>query len=121
MVEEVLMKPPLLLFLKDTKEIKLFGELRKLESDIEAIDVLNDEYEAFDSTGVKITLTVDSYGAPRGEAGSANEELARRMILEYYAPWNLHFRPEMSLRELVGALKTLYGPANADMCGDETR
>ena len=103
------MVPPFLLALKDSQEVRLFRNLTQLESSIEAVDVLQGEYEAFDAVGRRIKLIVDEYGAPRAEPGTADQEAARALILEYYTAANPSFRPTMTLDELVKSLSDLYG------------
>lgn len=71
------MQPPLLLFLKNAQEIQLFRRMEDLESSIEAIDVINQEYEAIDAAGRRITLVVNHDGAPTGLERPIEEDSAR--------------------------------------------
>ena len=103
------MQLPLLLFLKDSREVRLFSELAELESAIEAIDVINGEYEAFDAQGRRVNLFVDQYEAPRVELGGLEPDAASALILSYYGADNPAFRPTFDLEELVHALVGIYG------------
>lgn len=101
------MSPPFLLFLKDSREVDLFSDVVRLEGSIEAVDVANGEYEAFDAEGRRLHLTVDSDGLPRIVPGDLEEEAARRLILEFYSE-NPQFRSAQTLKDLITALSILY-------------
>jgi hypothetical protein len=102
------MVPPLLLFLKDSREVRLFGTVAELESAVEAADVMNGEYEAFDSSGRRLSLRVDERQCPRAAAGERAEEDMRQLILSYYSENKELFLHDMPLSSLVYALKILY-------------
>ena len=106
------MHPPLLLFLKDSREVRLYNTLPELESSVEAIDVINSEYEAFDAQGQRIDLFVDQYNAPRGKLGSLEPNAARMLILSYYSKENPAFSPALTVEELVRTLIVLYSSSS---------
>ena len=108
MVEEVLVKTPLLRCLLDSEEIQLFPTLSSLESSIEAIDILNGEYRAFDASGQLLDLTVDRYGAPRAiPSGRVDDGELRDYILKHYSS-SASVVSSTNLDQAVDALKTIY-------------
>jgi lipase chaperone LimK len=102
------MHPPLLLCLKDSREIMLFNTASALESHIEAIDVINDEYLAYDSSGLELELSVNAHGATTvGRSPEHRPDRLRSIILSYYES-NPFFSEERTLAELNAELKQIY-------------
>lgn len=97
-----------MLCLKDSREIMLFNTASALESHIEAIDVINDEYLAYDSSGLELELSVNAHGAPKvAPSPEHHPEQLRSIILSYYES-NPFFSEERTLKELVTELKRVY-------------
>lgn len=100
--------PPFVLCLLDSGEVQLFPDLRTLESSIEATDVVNREYLAYDSVGLVVNLTVDRLGAPRASISSlAGASDLRAWILHNYRSAS-EIADSQSLPEMIGTLKTIY-------------
>lgn len=102
------MRPPFLLFLRDSREVMLFPTLERLESAVEAPDVLAGVYEAFDSAGQHYHLVVDDHGLPNAIPGEVDIEQARQMILDFHSADNPEFTPDKDLAMLVSELKRFY-------------
>lgn len=100
--------PPFVLCLLDSGEVRLFRDLRSLESAIEAIDVVNHEYLAYDSTGVVVDLIVDSLGAPKASVSSlgAASDLEAWILNNYRSVAKIS--GSQTLPEMIGALKSIY-------------
>ncbi len=47
---------PVYVLAKDSGEIQIFDSLQKMQTEFEEIDIVNDEYEAWDHLGVKLKL-----------------------------------------------------------------
>lgn len=104
-----------MLFLKDSKEVRLFGSLSQLESHIEAIDVINGEYEAFSSDGRRINLVAENaLSAPRGEPAEIDPSRARRLILDYHSKLDERFSEVKSLEDLISDLVWFYGYGSSE-------
>lgn len=85
----------------------LFRTISNLESQLEAVDVANGEYEAFDALGTRLNLIVDEQGWSRAIPAESDPEAARALIAEWYAE-NPRFKPDMILTQLVAELQALY-------------
>lgn len=100
--------PPYILCLLDSREIMLFPDLGSLESAIEAIDVKNLEYLAYDSAGYVLDLTVDEFGAPRARQSAVSKaEDLRSWIVENYGPYS-QVRKQDTLPKMISVLKSIY-------------
>jgi hypothetical protein len=100
------MRRPFLLFIIYSREVRLFASVVALESHIETVDVLNEEFRAFDYNGIELELTVDSYGAPRARPMGAKDNAMRDLILEYY-----HENPVFNDRKTTAELISLFAGA----------
>jgi hypothetical protein len=106
-VEEVLM-PPFVLCLLDSGEVLLFPDLLTLETGIEATDVANREYLAYDSLGCVVNLTVDSLGAPRAILSTVQRASdLREWILDKYGAF-AEISDVQTLPEMISSLKEVY-------------
>lgn len=100
--------PPFVLCLLDSGEVRLFPDLPALESAIEAIDVVNREYLAYDSVGFVVDLAVDGLGAPKAALSSVrNPADLRAWILTSYRSVPT-IAERQTLSEMIGSLKTIY-------------
>lgn len=98
------------LFLVDGHDITLFPSVEALIAQLEAQDVRDGVYEAFDATGQTIVLTAASDTSPvHAEIGGANGARLRAILIAYLANVE-HGRTEMSGSELETAdLSMLVG------------
>ena len=104
----VRMKPPFILCLLDSEEIRLFQTLLSLESSIEAIDVSNGEYKAFDSSGQVLDLAVDEFGAPHAiPSEQIRHDELRNWILRAYSS-SPSVALSTDLEGAIDALKAIY-------------
>ena len=102
------MVQPIILCLLDSGEIRMFPTLELLESAIEAVDVVNGEYRAYDSAGLVVELTVDQLGAPRAFLSNvSNETELRSWIFNQYES-NPAIRQGSTLAEMVKVLQEIY-------------
>lgn len=70
---------PILVLLKDCGEVRRYNSVRDMQYDFEEVDVENEEYEAWDATGMPLKLSVQGAKAwLRVEPGEkpAPEQLA---------------------------------------------
>lgn len=51
-------QPPILVLLKDCGEVRRYNSVRDMQNWFEQIDVENEEYEAWDATGLPLKLSV---------------------------------------------------------------
>ena len=75
-------RPPI--FIDEHGDIRAFGSVAEAAADLEAIDVLNGEYEAFDSNGQPLVLRAERWSDPVSITMNAEDlprpdELARRL------------------------------------------
>lgn len=100
--------PPFVLCLLDLGEIRLFADLRALESSIEATDVANREYLAYDSEGSVLHLTVDNFGAPRASISKLGQVLELTAWIRQSYQSVPKIANANSLREMIEELKVIY-------------
>jgi hypothetical protein len=101
--------PPIIV--NENGDITAFESVTAAESYLEAVDVLNNEYEAFDSTGRRMTLRADR---ATGEVfisldrhARARPELLKQVLAEYLRRANLtdaHRAADASLVEAIEAI-----------------
>jgi hypothetical protein len=108
-VKEIPMHPPIILCLLDTGEVKLFRDLWSLEAGIEAVDVINREYMAFDAVGAVIDLTAHhQWGTARASVSAiSGEGILRGWILKNYSS-NQESCHAKTLAEMVKVLMRIY-------------
>ena len=100
--------PPFLLCLLDSSEVRLFLDLRMLESSIESTDVLNQEYLAYDSLGRVVDLTVDPLGVARASLSNVHRPSdLRTWILTNYRS-DSEISDGHTLPEMISSLKSIY-------------
>lgn len=108
------MDTPLILCLLDSGEILLFRNLESLESAIEAVDVLNGEYRAYDASGRVLDLSVDKFGAPRALLSTlSGEAQLKSWIVDNYAT-NPAIAEGSTLREMLEVLQRIYRYGNEE-------
>lgn len=110
-------QPPIII--DENGDIELYASLREAALALEAIDVLNEEYEAFDRTGQILRLTAASIDAPVVissdlSAGPAPGQLKERLrgLAERLGPEKLGCEKvpaAMSLDDLVNVLARFFG------------
>jgi len=101
--------PPIFVVNTDGSGVSMYEDLQRAEGDLEAIDVLNGEYEVFDSNGMRLRATAASDDAPVDMVEATDrtpvpEELSR--ILREHLRAVSAVRPElldMSERDLSDA------------------
>jgi hypothetical protein len=68
---------PLFLLEKDSDEISKFDSLQEIQNHLERIDVENQEYEAWDSNGIEVALSINEPAwlvlTPRPDGKGPNE------------------------------------------------
>jgi hypothetical protein len=104
--------PPI--FLDEHWDLSAFASLADAATYVEAIDVLNDEYEAFDAEGQPLVLHASHWSDPvsitvNAEVSPQPDELARRLrrYIERVGPERLELDVPMErapLRRLVQAV-----------------
>ena len=108
------MKTSIFVHSRGNSDIDVYDSVGDMTAHLEAIDVLNDEFEVFDSSGQRLDLAAESdYGPIRVlEPSSVEPHCDRLRVLLREAAWALgperigHSRSEllsMSLDELVSA------------------
>jgi len=109
--------PPIII--DDHGDIGLYANLEDAAADLEAVDVLDEAYEVFDSTGriirataeginSKVTLTIDTSRPPVPDLLA--ERL--RLFIENVGPERIGIQGSLaalSLKDLVGALARFWG------------
>ena len=94
--------------LLDSREVRLFSDLRSLKSAVEAADVLNGEYRAYDSIGCEVSLSVDATGTPRATLSTISRPTQLRdWILEAYQGAS-RIADSDSLPEMIHGLAAIY-------------
>lgn len=101
--------PPYILCLLDSGEVRLFPNLASLESQIEAIDVENREYSAYDSLGREVELSVDTtFDIPRAKLTDVMKaEQLRGWIFDCYHE-NREIAEAKELSEMIEVLKRAF-------------
>ncbi|MFN9922207.1 MAG: hypothetical protein ACK555_20825 [Acidobacteriota bacterium] len=104
-MEEHLVKPPVILCLLDSCDTLLLPHLKSLEWHLEAIDVLNEEYMAFDSEGYEITLSADlQSGRVQAKfSGLKKKDVLKNWIVQHYSG-----DPGKTLPDLIEELKITF-------------
>ncbi len=109
-------RPPL--FLDEHGDIDAYLTVAEMASDVETVDVLNNEYEAFDAEGNVLTLHATDWRSPvsitlDSTAPSPPDELARRLRAHVdrvgLERFDLEVPPEhASLSQLVRAVARFH-------------
>lgn len=107
---------PILVRLKDCREMRRFNSVREMQNYFEQIDVENEEYEAWDATGVPLRLSVQKtkewLGVEPGEK-PAPEQLASA-IREFASTEAVPFESQALERgDFAGALEQVMSEVRA--------
>jgi hypothetical protein len=108
---------PLIVLLRDCGELRLFDSIREMQDALEAIDVENDEYKAWDSTATPLQLSVrdssdwlclePSGPSEPGVLADTIRQAAQRLNAE------LDLSPSLQAGDFVGALRQIAAAAQA--------
>jgi hypothetical protein len=106
-------RPPFLLFILDSPEIQIYSNLADLLVQIEAIDVSDGVYEAYDSEGMRLELLVDDNEFPAAKPANLEPDALKAKIVKFYGQEHPELTGELGLLGMVAALSPFASSATA--------